>query len=978
MIQLLVARDKGVAALNDEQKQAVEFGNGPLLIIAGAGTGKTTVITERIKHILLSSLANPQEVLALTFTEKAAKEMEERVDVALPYGYSQMWIGTFHSFCESVLKSDSLHIGLNSSYSLMTESDSIKFLKEHIFDLDLDYFRPLGNPGKFVQALLGHFSRLKDEDVTPKEYLKYAESLAKKPKVLSEAERLDAEKILELAKSYSFYENLKLEKAKLDFADLISCTLRLFRERPNVLEKYQMQFKYILFDEFQDTNIAQNELIKLLAGKDANVTAVADDDQSIYKWRGASTSNVLQFRKTYPKSKIITLTRNYRSTQEILDNAYALIQHNNPDRLEVKEKINKKLVAQNKEKGEPTEFLHADRVENEAEIVSKKILQLIKEEKRDFSDFAILVRANNHSEPFIRSLTRFGIPYQFLGPGQLFRQPEVKELIAYLKVLVNYEDSSSFYKVLCMEYFALPAKDLASLANYAKKFNMSLFEAGEKIEDVFVTDETKTKVKLLTQIVQNHLKMVPKQTAGQILYDFLEKTGILKSLGSPGSSDDEKKVLNISKFFNKLKNFEASNDDSSVFAVTDWIDLAMDLGESPLSADFDWTAENAVNILTIHGSKGLEFPVVFVVNLVNERFPTRARGDALPIPEALVKEVAPEGDYHLQEERRLFYVAITRAKERLFLTASDYYGDAKRQKKISPFVIETLGEKVLTGEVFKGEQLSFFDSDSPISLPTSNIQIPTSHISPPITYLSYSQIDTFRFCPMHYKLRYLLGIPSPSNPALSFGVTIHQTLKDFADRLIRGEKVGEKELLEIYDKNWLREGYSRKAHEEQMKERGVEYLTSYLKSKLHATPLAVEQPFSFFVAPDLKIGGKIDRIDKTADGIEIIDYKTTDLSDKDLPKPSDLAKDLQLSIYGLAAHKVQHPLFNDKSQKITLSLYLLDKGEKVSTTRTVEQLEKTVEEILKVREEIQTSEFACSGSFFCKDCEMKMFCEVKN
>lgn len=973
-----MAGDTRDTALNSEQKQAVGFGNGPLLIIAGAGTGKTTVITERIKHILLSGLATPQEVLALTFTEKAAKEMEERVDVALPYGYSQMWIGTFHSFCDSVLKADSLHIGLNSSYSLMTESDSVKFLKEHLFDLDLKYFRPLGNPGKFVQTLLGHFSRLKDEDITPEEYLKHAKSLTKKTK--TEADKLDAEKTLELATAYNFYENLKLKKAKLDFADLISCTLKLFRERPNVLKKYHEQFKYILFDEFQDTNIAQNELVHLLGGKSANITAVADDDQAIYRWRGASTSNVLQFKKSYPKSKIITLTKNYRSTQEILDNAYKLIQNNNPDRLEVKEKIDKRLVAQSNKVGKPTEFLHADRVENETEIVAKKILQLIKEEKRDFSDFAILVRANNHADPFLRAFARFGIPYQFLGPGQLFRQPEVKELIAYLKVLVNYEDSASFYKVLCMDYFALPAKDLASLTNYAKKFNMSLFEAGEKVEDVFVTDETKAKVSVLTETIKSHLKQVPKATAGQILYDFLEKTGILKSLGSPESGDDEKKILNISKFFNKLKNFEASNDDSSVFAVVDWIDLAMDLGESPLSADFDWTAENAVNILTIHGSKGLEFPVVFVVNLVNERFPTRARGDALPIPEALVKEVTPEGDYHLQEERRLFYVAITRAKERLFLTASDYYGDAKRQKKISPFVVETLGKEVLTGEVFKGEQLSFFDSDSPVSLPTSRIQLPTSNLPLPVNYLSYSQIDTFRFCPMHYKLRYLLGIPSPSNPALSFGVTIHQTLKDFADRLIRGEKVGEKELLEIYNKNWLREGYSRKAHEEQMKKRGVEYLTSYLKSKLHSEipPLAVEQPFSFFVAPDLKIGGKIDRIDKTSDGIEIIDYKTTDYSDKDIPSPRDLSKDLQLSIYGLAAAKVQHPLFNDKSQKITLSLYLLDKGEKVSTTRTVEQLEKTVEEILKVRDEIQTSEFLCTGNYFCRDCEMKMFCEVKN
>ena len=962
--------------LNEQQKQAVEYGAGPLLIVAGAGTGKTTVVTERIKHLILTEQATPTEILALTFTEKAAKEMEERVDRALPYGYSQMFIATFHSFCDTVLKGDSLHIGLSSSYSLMTESDSIKFLKEHLFDLDLKYFRPLGNPGKFISSLLQHFSRLKDEDISPEDYLKFSKVLAKK--AVTDAEKLDSEKTLELATAYEYYESLKLTKAKLDFADLISFTLKLFRERPNVLEKYQKQFKYILFDEFQDTNIAQNELIRLLAGKNANVTAVADDDQSIYKWRGASVSNVLQFRETYPNCKIITLTKNYRSTQEILDGAYTLIQHNNPNRLEVKEKIDKRLLAQTKKAGKQIEFLHADKVENEAEIVCKKILQLIKEEKREFSDFAILVRANNHGDPFIRSLARFGIPYQFLGPGQLFRQPEVKDLIAYLKVLANFEDSAAFYKVLCMDFFEIPAKDIASLTNFAKKFNLSLFEAAEKVNDIFVADEVRDRIVLLTETIHAHLKIVPKQTAGQILYDFIERSGYLKRLGGAASTEDEKRILNISKFFAKLKNFETQNEDASVFAVVDWIDLAMDLGESPMSADFDWTAENAVNILTIHGSKGLEFECVFVVNLVNERFPSRSRGDTLPIPEELVKEISIEGDYHLQEERRLFYVAVTRARERLFLTASDYYGDAKRQKKISPFVIEMLGEEILTGEVFKGEQLSFFDSNVQHDIPVLKIEVPKQ--STQVNYLSYSQIDTFKFCPMHYKLRYLLNIPSPTNPALSFGVTIHQTLKDFSDRLIKGEKVGEKELLELYSRNWLREGYSRKAHEEQMKKRGVEYLVGYLKSNLHSEvpPLAVEQPFNFQIAPDLKIGGKIDRIDRIDGGIEIIDYKTTDYSEKDLPKPNDLAKDMQLSIYGLAAAKVKHPLFSDPNQKVTLSLYLLDKGEKVSTTRTIEQLEKTVEDILQVREEIQTSDFVCSGGFFCRDCEMKMFCEVKN
>ena len=334
--------------LNKQQKEAVGWGEGPLLIIAGAGTGKTTVITERIKHLITSGLAKPSEILALTFTNKAALEMEERVDVAMPLGYTSMWIMTFHSFCDRVLRAEALHIGLDPRFHLMSQAQTIQFVRNSLFQFDLDYFRPLGNPTKFVGGMVEHFSRLQDEDISPQDYLTYAKKL--------KTEKLEMKKTLELAKAYQKYDELKTKAGKMDYGDLITKTLKLFRDRPNILTGYQKQFKYILVDEFQDTNIAQNELVKLLAGKNANISAVCDDDQSIYKWRGAAVSNVLDFRKTYPKTKIVTLTKNYRSTQEILNRAYDLIQMNNPDRLEVKEEIDKRLQSKSKEKGESIKF----------------------------------------------------------------------------------------------------------------------------------------------------------------------------------------------------------------------------------------------------------------------------------------------------------------------------------------------------------------------------------------------------------------------------------------------------------------------------------------------------------------------------------------------------------------------------------------------------------------------------------------------
>src|SRR3990172_6601992 len=308
--------------LNKEQLEAIKHQKGPLLIIAGAGTGKTTVITERIKHLILSGAAKPSEVLALTFTEKAAREMETRVDVAMPYGFTQMWIMTFHSFCDRILRLEALNIGYNPRYKLLKQAESIQLVRKNLFDFKLDYFRPLGNPNKFIEAMLNHFSRLQDEDITPYEYAKWASSQNSKAKTSDE--KIEVKKYSELASAYKTYDELKVKEGYMDFGDLIVKTLKLFKERKNILADYQKLFKYILVDEFQDTNFAQNELALLLAGRNKNVAVCGDDDQSIYRFRGAAVSNILQFKRHFPRTKIVTLSKNYRSSQEILDRTYKL------------------------------------------------------------------------------------------------------------------------------------------------------------------------------------------------------------------------------------------------------------------------------------------------------------------------------------------------------------------------------------------------------------------------------------------------------------------------------------------------------------------------------------------------------------------------------------------------------------------------------------------------------------------------------
>ncbi|MDO8741833.1 MAG: UvrD-helicase domain-containing protein [Candidatus Roizmanbacteria bacterium] len=608
--------------LNQEQQKAVRYNKGPLLIIAGAGTGKTSVITEKIKYLVKKKFAKPEQILALTFTEKAAAEMEERVDRAMPYGYFQMSISTFHAFADEVLKENGYQIGLSLNFRLMTEAETIIFLKQNLFLFNLKYFRPLGNPNKFLETLLQHFSRLRDEDISPDEYLKWA----KIPSFAEAMEGKEKEKYLELAKAYQTYQKLKIKEGLMDFADLVYYLLQLFRKRPNILKRYQQQYPFVLIDEFQDTNIAQYQLIKFLCPTKKNfcLTIVADDSQAIYKFRGASVSNIITFMKDYKKAQQITLKKNYRSNQTILDSAYQLIKNNNPDTLEVQLGISKNLTANKPDDKKALNFYLAEKIEEESDFVSKKILEL--KDKYRFSDFAILIRANSHSESFVKSLSRASIPFQFLGPGMLYKQPEVKDLIAYLKILYNLEDSPSLFRVLYMDIYNIDKKDISLLLSFSKKINQSFFQAIEIFLsnrnefDIYKTylplikSETKQKLLKIYQMIIKHLSLLKTNTAGQILYYFLEDSGLLLKLTNYKNEAEEKIALNISNFFNKLKNFESEHEDASVFAVIDYINMSMELGESPLVSKTDISSFNAVNILTVHSAKGLEFPIVFLVN----------------------------------------------------------------------------------------------------------------------------------------------------------------------------------------------------------------------------------------------------------------------------------------------------------------------------------------------------------------------------
>jgi DNA helicase-2/ATP-dependent DNA helicase PcrA len=1016
--------------LNSNQKKAVEHKKGPLLIIAGAGTGKTSVITQRIVHIIKQKLAKPTEILALTFTEKAADEMQERVDIEMPYGYQEPCISTFHSFCDQILRRDGYHIGLDTNYSLMTAAQGYIFLKKHLYDLPLDIFRPKGNPTKFLNDILSHFSRLQDEDVSPEEYIKYAKTLSKKTK----EEKEIYEKTLELAKVYEKYTELKVQESKLDFGDLIIFTLKLFRENVDVLEKYRKQYKYILVDEFQDTNYTQNVLVNTLSlglkGKDVdvnnknrpNLTVVGDDDQAIYKFRGAAISNILQFKKIYKDAKEIVLTENYRSNQEILDSAYSLITKNNPNRLEETEKIDKRLIARgtfDPVDDDIVQLMVAENEQEEAEKISKKVLELTGysedvqtegvfddsgqsafldsdgvEGKYKFSDIAILVRANKHAEAITQALRVSGIPYKLGGSRGLYSREEIKTAIAFLKVLVDPKDSKAMFKLLCMDQVDISPKELVNLNAQARRNRNSLLEELEEIwgiklgeedgdikekENRIFSKESVANISNLLVIINEALfKIKEERPITDILYMFIKQTGLLDSLVEDTTGENQFKISNIHKFFELAKEYEVENKDTNIFEYVEYLDYCIEVGESPLVDQTDLSEYNAVNILTVHGAKGLEFPVVFMVNLVRDRFPSRNQSDTIPIPRELIKEdilVEDEKESHVQEERRLFYVGATRAKEKLFLTAAKYYSGGVRRKKPSIFLNEILDRDVENSFEEEKEESNkngfeeFSEKEEKETFKEDFVYKTNS--------ISYSQVNRYQECPKKYKYSYVYKIPTPQNRALSFGSTIHNTLKSFYDihkRSIESlagiqEKPTLKDLLKIYKESWISAGYESKEEEKERKKSGEKALKEFYKNlyKEGDIPVGLEEGFSINIG-GVSFVGKIDRIDLVNGGekksVEIIDYKTGKVKDK-----ATIKKDLQLPLYAIAAEKVLGV------RVVKASYIFIEHGEKVEVDISPAKRTFAEEGLVKAVEKIKENDFKPTPGFLCRYCDYNDICE---
>ena len=906
-----------LADLNPRQCDAVAFGEGPLLIVAGVGTGKTTVITRRIAWLIAEKRALPAEILALTFTEKAAAEMEERVDVLVPYGYIEAQIGTFHAFCDRVLRENAVLLGLSPDYRILTEAEQAIFLKDHLFDLPLERYRPLGNPMRHLRALLALFSRAKDEDVTPGEYRAHADRRA------AEAEGANTEtdegRLLieeaatqnELAEVYAAYQRLLIESGFVDFGDLITLTLRLFREHPTALARYRERFAYVLVDEFQDTNYAQFELLKLLASR-RNLTVCGDDDQSIYKFRGAAISNILGFQEAYPDAELVVLERNYRSTQAILDSAYRLIQHNNPDRLEVRSEINKRLLAAG-ERGRPPHQLHFETLDEECDFVAETIARRREDEDRRLSDFAVLVRSNAQAESFLRALGLLQIPWRFSGSRGLYDQEEIRSAIAFLRVLADPRDTMSLHHIAGSPPYGVPAEALASATSHARRQNKGLLQvlriASKTPGFLDITEEGRERIVRLLDDLGVMLPLSTRERTGDLLYRYLStQTGTIERLSNSESPRDAQRIQNLAKLFSIVERFSRVTRYDRVAWFIDYLDALIEAGDNPAVGDAQWDAD-AVNVLTIHQAKGLEFPIVLLVGLVSGRFPSSHRRDPIPLPDELVKDLVTGSDFHRQEERRLFYVGMTRAKEDVYLTSAQDYG-GKRPRKPSLFVSEALD----------------LDASQLVPQQRSPLTKITRHAGPEkpergsadeltlfprgeeILSLSHRKIDDYLTCPLKYRYIHVLRVPIRQHHAVIYGNAIHQAIRLFHLNRIAGRETSLADLREIFHRHWQAEGFLTPEHEELRLQEGLKALEAFraFESEEASVPTYVERRFSLTLG-GIRLVGIFDRIDLASGpegtGGTIIDYKTSDVKTEE-QATKRTKESRQLALYALAYRRL--------------------------------------------------------------------------
>ncbi len=644
--------------LNDRQKEAVLHTEGPLLILAGAGSGKTRVLTHRIAYLIEEKGVNPWNILAITFTNKAAGEMRERVDQLVGFGSESIWVSTFHSMCVRILRRHIELLGYDTNFTIYDTDDQKTLMKDvcRLLNVDTKIFRE--------RTLLSAISRAKNELITPEEA------------VLQAGGDFSQKKIAEV---YTEYEKQMRANNALDFDDLLLKTVQLFQTHKEVLDYYQERFRYIMVDEYQDTNTVQFELVRLLASKYRNLCVVGDDDQSIYKFRGANIKNILNFEQYFQDAKVIKLEQNYRSTETILDAANGVISHNTGRK-------EKTLWTEN-EKGEAIEFRQFDTAYDEAEYIVDDIRRQVARGEGSYHDNAILYRTNAQSRMFEEKFVTANIPYKIVGGINFYARREIKDLLAYLKTIDNGRDDLAVRRIINVPKRGIGLTSINRVQEYAARKEIGFYEAllgADLIPDI---GRGLSRLESFAALMERFKRDAVEMTISDLVQEILDETGYIESLQAEGEEEAEARIENIDELRNKIAAYEEMCQEQDEPAS-----LSGFLEEVALVADIDDLDENSdyVVLMTLHSAKGLEFPHVYLAGMEDGLFPS-------------YMTITSEDPEEVEEERRLCYVGITRAQEKLTLTCAErrMVRGETQYNKMSRFLKEIPLELLSTGAVFQ-------------------------------------------------------------------------------------------------------------------------------------------------------------------------------------------------------------------------------------------------------------------------------------
>lgn len=962
--------------LNGQQRAAVRHGEGPLLVVAGAGTGKTRVITERIRHLLESDPKLPGEsILALTFTDRAAGEMKHRVIRSCGERGRGVFVGTFHAFCNALL------IERNPKLQTLDDVDHWILLRRNLAVLALERYRRLAEPGQFLGDFVKFFSRCQDELVTPEDYERHVESLAeayaREKKGLAEDERSLREELIaqqrEIARAYRASDRLLRERNLHTFGMQLLDAVHLLRSDPMFAAALRARYRYVLVDEFQDTNIAQIELLWQLAADHRNVIAVGDNAQAIYRFRGASFGSFTIFLERFARvsrgdsagaSRFVQpLVDNYRSTGRILRTAAQVASFIDHSPL-----VPKKELVPHKPDGEKVRIVEFGTAQDEARWIAAEIERL-HAAGLNWRKFAALYRIHGHRTELVEALEERGIPFVIRNLS-ILDHPLVRDLLAYLRLIVNPADNIACARVLAAPAWGLEPPDLVRLCERAGKSKRSLWDQlrAPQAELPFGGGSAATN-ELIAGL--NELRKKSASISTTELFEALnEWLGISLSI----RPTDHGYRRRLAQF---IREWQSKSETTRLAEFVEYLDYFAQAGGQ---INLEQESGDAVQLMTVHAAKGLEFDYVFVLRLTHRGFPMAPRAPLLEFPEALMKEELPRGDFHIQEERRLFYVAITRARERLTLTTvvhkrsrpSIFLDDILSAPHVAKQNVEQAAPVSTPAPAARldisEDQPLFPESQSP-SRVYSRIAPWAERYRPPVfepLQLSVSAIESYQKCPQKYLFSYVWGLRVGPSAATTFGNVMHNTIRQFIGALRKGLRFSFEEVVSVFRREWTSAGFEDRHQEELYLSDGIQQLRAFHSSCLAATSNVVgqEKRFTIHCENGVDLIGRMDQINRIAPGeVEIIDYKTGK------PKSeTHAAKDLQLSVYALAAHEVLDVT------PVRLIYYNLQTNECVSASRDAKQLQEVRGTIQEVAADIRAREFPARPGFVCKNCEFRFIC----